>query len=328
MLAAAAKRDRSESPARSLAQKLALGFPRLSGNWACTEYVPHDSFGLKQTEGALFDGQEQHVPTWTSYWHGDGGSHMPSSPSRTLTGKEEHRLFLRYNYARYRLSKALRRRSDSPARTQDITGWHQQAAQARSQLAHANMALVLAMAKRFQLPHVEFEELVSEGNMALLRCIDKFNVALGFKFSTYACRAILKSFHRLSTKTAMYRKHFPANFDPEMERPDHDAGHHDIEWADSVEWVQHSLFGPTVQLSPMERQIVSERFGLLSRAKGKTLAQIGQMVGLSTEGVRRALNQALYKVRQALDGEPVTGQGNPRGGRARRNRPASRSLAG
>ena len=326
MVIAANKPARSASPARSTSRKPQVDLASLGGNWACTDYVNDDSFPLKQTEGALFDGQEQPVPVWTSYWQSDGDSHVPTTPSRTLTGKEERRLFLRYNYARYRLSRAVNRRTDSPARQEEVTNWHRHAARSRSQLAHANMALVLAMAKRFQLPHVEFEELVSEGNMALLRCIDKFNVSLGFKFSTYACRAILKSFHRLSTKTAMYRKHFPANFDPELERPDHDAGRHDIDWQDSVEWVQQMLFSTAIPLTAVERQIICERFGLESRLKGKTLSEIGKVVGLSTEGVRRTLNQALYKVRQALDGEPVTGRGNPRGSRTRK-RPAERLAA-
>jgi DNA-directed RNA polymerase specialized sigma subunit len=49
------------------------------------------------------------------------------------------------------------------------------------------------MAKRTRLGDVDFAEIVSEGNMALMRAVDKFNVDKGFKFSTYACRAILKA---------------------------------------------------------------------------------------------------------------------------------------
>ena len=47
-----------------------------------------------------------------------------------------------------------------------------------------------------RLGDVDFAEVVSEGNMALIRAVDKFNVERGFKFSTYACRAILKAFSR------------------------------------------------------------------------------------------------------------------------------------
>jgi RNA polymerase sigma factor (sigma-70 family) len=328
MLTAAKRPIRSVNPTRGVTGNSQVDLAQISGNWACADYVHDESFSLRQTEGRLFDGYEQPMPLWMSYWQTDGESQLPGAPSHRLTSQEERRLFLRYNYARYRLSRLVNRKADSPAREQEAAHWHDRATQARSQLAHANMALVLAMAKRFQLSHVEFEELVSEGNMALLRCIDKFNVSLGFKFSTYACRAILKSFHRLSTKTAMYRRHFPVNFDPELEPPDHNAGRHEVEWEDSVQWVRQMLLGQAIPFTPLERQIVFERFGLTSRSKGKTLSEIGKMVGLSTEGVRRMLNQALCKVRQALDGEPVTGRGNPRGGRARTTRPAGRLAAG
>ena len=51
----------------------------------------------------------------------------------------------------------------------------------------------------------EFAEIVSEGNMALMRAVDKFSVDRGFKFSTYACRAILKAFSRTAMKSSRHR---------------------------------------------------------------------------------------------------------------------------
>ena len=91
---------------------------------------------------------------------------------------------------------------------------------ARTQITQANIPLVLAMAKRCKLAAVDFAELISEGNMALLRSVDKFDCARGFKFSTYACRAILKSFSRVATKTSRYRSRFPVEFDPALEKSD------------------------------------------------------------------------------------------------------------
>jgi len=277
--------------------------PKLNAaNWRCTDYVTHTSFSSKQAESLLFGaGDQPAVPAWTSYWQ-TADIDTPQQP-KALKADEERRLFLRYNYARFMLSKLTNLRSADPASLErHIALWRRRASQARSQLAQANMALVLAMAKRFQLPHVEFEDLVGEGNMALLRCIDKFNVSYGFKFSTYACRAILKSFHRLSTKMAMYRRHFPANFDPELEQPQPDAGKHDVEWQETAAWIRHTLNSGSVPLTDTERTIVVERFGLFSSNRGKTLAEVGDIVNLSTEGVRRILSQVLLKLRHALEG--------------------------
>ena len=305
MIATVAKLARSESPARSLARKLALGFPQLSGNWACTDYVPHDSFGLKQTEGALFDGQEQHVPTWTSYWHSDGESHVPNSPSRTLTGKEEHRLFLRYNYARYRLGQLAQaqQRRICQTRTRKIKLWSERAEQARADLVRWNMALVMAMARRTRIPNVEFTELISEGNMALLRSVEKFDVSRGFRFSTYACRAILKSFNRLATKTGRYRQHFPVEYDPELEVSDYDLKKHEMQTEGSLESLREVLAANRANLSSLEQTIIMERFALASRDGRRTLSQVGKMVGLTNERVRQIQNLALGKIRAAMESE-------------------------
>jgi RNA polymerase primary sigma factor len=50
--------------------------------------------------------------------------------------------------------------------------------------------------------------------------VEKFDCSRGFKFSTYSCRAILKSFSRVAMRASRYRGKFPAEFDPAMERSD------------------------------------------------------------------------------------------------------------
>ena len=51
----------------------------------------------------------------------------------------------------------------------------------RSQIVEKNIPLVLAMAKRTRLVGVDFNEMISEGNMALLRSVDKFDCSRGFQ---------------------------------------------------------------------------------------------------------------------------------------------------
>jgi RNA polymerase sigma factor (sigma-70 family) len=182
--------------------------------------------------------------------------------------------------------------------------WYQRAMNTRSKLVRANMALVLAMGKRTRIPNVEFTELISEGNMALLRSVEKFDVARGFKFSTYACRAILKSFNRLATKTGRYRTHFPTEFDPDLERSDWDVMKHDIQKKDSVEALMEIISRNRANLSQIERTVVVERFALgTDRRKGRTLAEVGKIVGLTNERVRQIQNLALGKIKDALNKE-------------------------
>ena len=137
--------------------------------------------------------------------------------------------------------------------------------------------------------------------MALLRSVEKFDVSRGFKFSTYACRAILKSFNRLATKTGTYRRRFPREYDPELERSDWDVRKHEIQRDDSIDAVREILARNQARLSDVERTVVMERFAIMTRGKGKTLAEVGEIVGLTNERVRQIQNIALAKIREALD---------------------------
>jgi RNA polymerase primary sigma factor len=58
--------------------------------------------------------------------------------------------------------------------------------EARVSLARSNLRLVVSIAKRYIGRGISFMDLIQEGNMGLLRAIEKFNAWRGFKFSTYA----------------------------------------------------------------------------------------------------------------------------------------------
>ncbi|MFN8445778.1 MAG: RNA polymerase sigma factor RpoD [Caldilineaceae bacterium] len=57
---------------------------------------------------------------------------------------------------------------------------------AHNQLANSNLRLVVSVAKRYIGRGLNFNDLIQEGNIGLLRAVDKFDHTLGFKFSTYA----------------------------------------------------------------------------------------------------------------------------------------------
>ena len=58
--------------------------------------------------------------------------------------------------------------------------------EAKQRLAEANLRVVVSIAKRYVGRGMQFLDLIQEGNMGLMKAVDKFDYSKGFKFSTYA----------------------------------------------------------------------------------------------------------------------------------------------
>jgi RNA polymerase sigma factor (sigma-70 family) len=283
------------------------------------DYIDHPDLARRGADKALFGVETKLIqrrgtrfirPNPVVKEHAAGPSRVP-----TLTSDQERLLFLRFNYARRRIRTILDRsagRRLAAADTRKLLAWGHRMLGTRSEIVRFNLPLVLAMAKRTRLSSIDYNELISEGNVALLRSVEKFDCGRGFKFSTYACRAILKSFSRVAMRASRYRVQFPCEFDPSMERSDYiDRKREGVE-IDCVDELKRILLQNLADLNDVERTVIKERFALLLPTGDqppvpgeapKTLEQVGLMIGVTKERVRQIQNKALRKIRDALETE-------------------------
>jgi len=232
-----------------------------------------------------------------------------SHQSKPLSREQEAELFMRFNYCRYRIMRIIKAHAGkrlTAAATRALLKWDRTALDVRDEIVQANLGLVPAMVERSRLTGVDFAELISEGQLALLRSVDKFDCSRGFKFSTYACRAILTSISRAVALMARHRARFPTEYDPALQKGDFvEARRAEIEA--SCEQELHAILGDNLaDLTATERQILSERFGMEDDGKkpardSKTLRQVAEVFGVTKERVRQIQNRALAKLRVVLD---------------------------
>jgi RNA polymerase primary sigma factor len=255
----------------------------------------------------------------------------------------------------------------SPHRARGFTDWLRRVGQAdraardaRNDFVKANLRLVVSIARRFNHGRMPLADLIQEGNLGLMKAVERYDYRRGFRFSTYASwwirhaisRALadkgreirlpvhmIDAQHRLTkarrqltgklgrnptTEELAEVTQMPADKIEKMrswvleqsisiDRPTGDEEGRNL--AEVLEDPDREPTSPTDDLAfealttevkellgelrPIEADILRQRFGLVSEQE-LTLKEIGEKYNLSRERIRQLQEQALSKMRRAL----------------------------
>lgn len=224
-----------------------------------------------------------------------------------LEPQQESHLFRKMNFLKFKASQ-LRSKLDpkapSVALMDQIEKLHEEALSVKNKIVQANLRLVVSIAKRHVGPSGDLFGLISDGNVSLMRAVDKFDYTRGFKFSTYAHWAIRKNFARSIPDEFKHRERFRTSSDEVFNshqdvRADHLALEIDQQArADQIVKILHAL-------DEREQQIIVMRFGLGRGTEPRTLKEVGEELGVTKERIRQLELRALAKLRTAAEREKI-----------------------
>ena len=174
----------------------------------------------------------------------------------------------------------------------------------KNQIIRSNLRLVVSIAKRHVGPAQNFFELVSDGNMSLMRAVEKFDYARGNKFSTYASWAIMKNFARTIPDEHRRQDRFRTSH-AEMFSATEDERSDQFEQETTQAQREAQVEKILERLDEREQKIIIRRFGLRRGEEPLTLKQVGAELGVTKERVRQIEARALSKLRKAAEEEKI-----------------------
>ncbi len=221
-----------------------------------------------------------------------------------LTPAGEVALFRKMNYLKFkadRLRKALDPETASARALDEIEELLAEAGRLKNQITQANLRLVVSIAKRHVSAGADFFELVSDGNVSLMRAIDKFDYTRGFKLSTYCSWAIMKNYARSVPEQRGLRERYHTGCDEVLATVAGPAA--DDHEDDFLPAVRATLDRMLAVLDEREQTILRHRYGLDTGGEPQTLDQIGRSFGVSKERIRQLEARAMARLRADFESE-------------------------
>jgi RNA polymerase primary sigma factor len=244
----------------------------------------------------------------------------------TFKSNEEKIMFLRFNFARMKTARAIEQllrahkidfkqieldclphKVAISKELSDVMKWAKTTLEIRNAIIVANLGLIISvLKKKFGLSIIDAPDSVSMGIASLIRAIEKFDVSKGFKFSTYAFRAIINSVKRGYLDQQKHPSGIPiGNGEGEIIVADKQNHSERVDDLDTIDHLYNVLNENLAGLNAHEEHVIRARF-----FGNKTLQDIGDEIKLSKERIRQLQNIALKKLHNVMKDCPVMQESN------------------
>ena len=178
---------------------------------------------------------------------------------------------------------------------------------ARDPLITHNLRLVVYIAKKFESPAVNVEDLISIGTIGLIKAVNTFRPDRNIKLATYSSRCIeneiLMHIRKIANQKTEVSLDEPINTDwdgNELLLSDVLGTDGDIVMRPLEDDVDHQLLRQALgRLPEREKQIVSMRFGLGGRRE-KTQKEVADLMGISQSYISRLEKRIMLRLRREI----------------------------
>jgi len=224
-----------------------------------------------------------------------------------LTREEEGYYFRKMNYLKFKaleLQQKIDPKKPSAKKLDKFEQFIAKAVEVKNFLIRSNLRLVVSIAKRHMKPTTNFFEMVSDGNMSLIRAIEKFDYTKGNKFSTYASWAIMKNYARSIPKEYKVLDRFRTG-NEEVFQFSKDNRSYPMQEVEANAQQHQLIMSILDQLDDRERSIILHRFGLERGSEPETLEQVGTRFGVTKERIRQIESRTMDKIRKIAAAEKL-----------------------
>ena len=267
-------------------------------------YIPHKDFSRKRSRDVILgptpdsDGKSRHrrAPAGTA----PELAHLYDVP--LLTAEQEAHLFKKMNLKLHLASKLLGKRGlkiASPEKLEEVLSLRGEAEEIRNEIVQRNLRLVVSIAKKYSMNSGHLFELVSEGNMALIRATQKFDVGRGFRFSTCATTFITNELRKWFTVSNRHSSRFSTGHEEDLGVEPSGERINELQANIAQEKRERVVEALTKILDRRELAVVKARYlhDTIDGKKAATLKDLGKKLGVSKERVRQVEKEAITKMR-------------------------------